>query len=55
MNTNLAMDMVINVSLDGFTTRQLKAMLCEALSTMTYVEALALLTKINMVPADLTA
>jgi hypothetical protein len=52
--SNLPVDMVISVSLNGFTNNQLKTMLCEALSTMTQSQALALLTKIGMTPADLT-
>jgi hypothetical protein len=48
------MDLVINISLRGFTENQLIIMLCEAIKNMTAIEAETLLAKIGMVPDDLT-
>lgn len=52
--SNIIVDLVINVSLSKFTESQLKAMLCEALNNLTPIQAKAMLAKINMTPADLT-
>ena len=54
VQSNINMDMVINVSLGSFTQQQLKVMLCEAMNNLTTVQIEAMLTKIGMVPADLT-
>lgn len=52
--SNIILDLVINVSLGSFTQQQLKVMLCEAINNMTTIEATTMLAKIGMVPADLT-
>ena len=54
VQSNIILDLVINVSLGSFTQQQLKVMLCEAVGNMTTTQAEAMLTKIGMVPADLT-
>ena len=54
VQSNIILDLVINVSLGSFTQQQLKVMLCEAISNMTTIEATTMLAKIGMVPADLT-
>ena len=54
VQSNINMDLVINVSLGSFTQQQLKVMLCEAINNLTPVQAETMLAKINMVPADLT-
>lgn len=54
VQSNINMDMVINISLGSFTQQQLKIMLCEAISNMTTTQIEAVLAKIGMVPADLT-
>ena len=54
VQSNIILDLVINVSLGSFTQSQLKVMLCEAVGNMTTAQAEAMLTKIGMVPADLT-
>jgi hypothetical protein len=52
--SNINMDMVINISLGSFTQQQLKVMLCETMNNLTTVQIEAVLAKIGMVPADLT-
>ncbi len=54
VQSNIILDLVINVSLGSFTQQQLKVMLCEAIGNMTTIEATTMLAKIGMVPADLT-
>ena len=54
VQSNINMDLVINVSLGSFTQQQLKVMLCEAINNLTPVQAETMLAKIGMVPADLT-
>lgn len=54
VQSNINMDLVINISLGSFTQQQLKIMLCEAVANMTPIEAKTMLAKIGMVPADLT-
>ena len=52
--SNIIVDLVINISLSQFTQNQLKIMLCEAVQNLTPIQAKAMLAKIGMVPADLT-
>ena len=52
--SNINMDLVINISLRRFTENQLIIMLCEAINNMTVAEAEAMLAKVGMVPSDLT-
>ena len=52
--SNIFLDLVINISLRSFTENQLKIMLCEAINNLTPVQAETMLAKIGMVPADLT-
>lgn len=52
--SNINMDMVINISLGSFTQQQLKIMLCETMNNLTTNQIEAVLAKIGMVPADLT-
>ena len=54
VQSNINMDMVINISLGSFTQHQLKVMLCETMSNLTTIQIEAILAKIGMVPADLT-
>jgi len=52
--SNINMDLIINISLRGFTENQLIIMLCEAVANMTPIQAKTMLAKIGMVPSDLT-
>jgi hypothetical protein len=52
--SNINMDMVINISLGSFTQQQLKIMLCETMNNLTTTQIETMLAKIGMVPADLT-
>jgi len=54
IDSNINMDLVINISLGSFTQQQLKVMLCEAVANMTPFEAKTMLAKIGMTHADLT-
>jgi hypothetical protein len=54
VQSNINMDMVINISLGSFTQQQLKIMLCETMNNLTPIQIEAILAKIGMVPADLT-
>jgi hypothetical protein len=54
VQSNINMDLVINISLRGFTENQLIIMLCEAVKNMTPTEAETMLAKIGMTHADLT-
>ena len=54
VQSNINMDMVINISLGSFTQQQLKVMLCETMNNLTTTQIEAVLAKIGMIPADLT-
>jgi len=54
VQSNINMDMVINISLGSFTQQQLKVMLCETMNNLTTAQIEAVLAKIGMTQADLT-